>query len=210
MNFLKMYTGQATLMDKIESKHPANGEERTAMKFVGMLTEFSECINEHRGFKFWSDNRKANTFERVNCPKCEKKGYYRGNPPKDDKKGVHGLGNHWYFCDTCAGYLVVDKNPLLEEYNDGIHWLLEFGIDNEFYITENYTLLCEEETVEDQFIETIALAIEFYRKPEFATYSNLFAAYLGLGNLLGFSTDQIEKAYFEKNEINMNRQETGY
>ena len=161
MNFLKMYTGQATLMQKIEEKHPANGEDRSTMKFVGMLTEFAECINEHREFKFWSDNRKP-------------------------------------------------TESLLEEFNDGIHWLLELGIDNEFYVTENYTLICEEGTVAGQFIAVLDQAIYFIKNQNYQSYANLFAAYLGLGNLMGFSTDQIEKAYFLKNEINMNRQETGY
>jgi len=161
MNFLKMYTGQATLMAKIEERNPANGEDRSAMKFVGMLTEFAECINEHRGFKFWSADREP-------------------------------------------------RKPLLEEYNDGIHWLLEFGIDNDFYVTENYTLICEEETVEQQFIEVITLAIEFYKNKSMQNYANLFYAYLGLGNLMGFSTDQIEAGFFEKNKINMERQANGY
>lgn len=156
-----MYTIQATLIDTIEDKHPANGEDRSAKKFLGMLTEIAECANESRCFKFWSDNQKA-------------------------------------------------SKELLEEYVDGVHWLLEHGIIHEKYITENYTLINEKEDISEQFIGVFDLALQFWKFPSFEHYSALFAAYLGLGNLLGFSTDQIETAYFEKNEINMNRQENGY
>jgi dimeric dUTPase (all-alpha-NTP-PPase superfamily) len=38
----------------------------------------------------------------------------------------------------------------------------------------------------------------------------LFAAYLNLGEMLGFTEEQIEQAYFEKNKINHQRQEVGY
>jgi dimeric dUTPase (all-alpha-NTP-PPase superfamily) len=41
-------------------------------------------------------------------------------------------------------------------------------------------------------------------------YDDLFGNFINLGKLLGFTWDQVEKAYFEKNAINHQRQESGY
>jgi dimeric dUTPase (all-alpha-NTP-PPase superfamily) len=161
MDLTKMYDIQKQLMEKIDKKHPAEGEDRSAKKFVGMLTEFAECINEHRGFKFWSNDQAA-------------------------------------------------REELLEEYVDGIHWILEHGIDYGFRVEQNYTLINESENIELQFIECIYWAVKFFKKPMYTNYSVLFAAYLGLGNMFGFSTDLIESAYMEKNIKNVERQENGY
>ncbi|AKU43399.1 dUTPase [Bacillus phage Silence] len=161
MDLTKMYDIQKGLMAKIDKKHPADGEDRSAKKFVGMLTEFAECINEHRGFKFWSNDQEP-------------------------------------------------REELLEEYVDGIHWILEHGIDYGFRVEQNYTLINEIENIEIQFIECIYWAVTFFKNPTDQNYSVLFAAYLGLGNMFGFSTDLIESAYMEKNEINHNRQDNSY
>lgn len=34
--------------------------------------------------------------------------------------------------------------------------------------------------------------------------------YIGLGEMLGFTWDQIEEAYYAKNKVNHERQNTGY
>jgi dimeric dUTPase (all-alpha-NTP-PPase superfamily) len=38
----------------------------------------------------------------------------------------------------------------------------------------------------------------------------LFERFIELGEHLGFTWDEIEQAYFTKNQINVQRQETGY
>jgi dimeric dUTPase (all-alpha-NTP-PPase superfamily) len=107
----------------------------------------------------------------------------------------------------------TDQKPrpsLKEEYVDGIHWLLEYGLDHNFRVTENYTIINENDDVTEQFLHIFYLASELWFRSEEVRYHNLFAAYLGLGNLFGYSTDEIEAAYYEKNEKNMKRQEEGY
>jgi dimeric dUTPase (all-alpha-NTP-PPase superfamily) len=107
----------------------------------------------------------------------------------------------------------TDQKPrpeLKEEYVDGIHWLLEYGLDYGYRVTENYTIVNEHDDVTEQFLHIFYLASELWFKPEDVRYSNLFAAYLGLGSLLGYSTDEIEEAYFSKCRKNFERQENGY
>jgi dimeric dUTPase (all-alpha-NTP-PPase superfamily) len=41
-------------------------------------------------------------------------------------------------------------------------------------------------------------------------YDLIFSGFLGLGQMLGFTWEQIEAAYLQKNAINHERQESGY
>jgi dimeric dUTPase (all-alpha-NTP-PPase superfamily) len=43
-----------------------------------------------------------------------------------------------------------------------------------------------------------------------SSFQKVFAAYLHLGELLGFSAMDVEKAYVSKNEVNYERQKQGY
>lgn len=38
----------------------------------------------------------------------------------------------------------------------------------------------------------------------------LLSHYLGLGEMLGFKLEEIERAYIEKNQVNHQRQDNGY
>jgi len=215
MNLTKLFEMQRVLDQRIIDKHPElKGQDNLDWKVLALQVELGECANEHRGFKKWSNDQEPRTFKRVGCPDCMKKGYYRGNPPKDEEKGAHGLGNHWYFCDTCAGYLVVDKNPLLEEYVDCLHFVLTMGIELGFTDIEIWSI--QEEGNTSQFLkcfEAINSLYLVYRVDGQVTkeiYENLFGTFVELGEILGFTWEQIEQAYFEKNKINHTRQEQGY
>ncbi|MCU7712453.1 dUTP diphosphatase [Priestia sp. JV24] len=215
MNLTKLFDMQRVLDQRIMDKHPElKGQDNLDWKVLALQVELGECANEHRGFKKWSNDQEPRTFKRLNCPDCMKKGYYRGNPPKDEEKGDHGLGNHWYFCDTCAGYLVVDKNPLLEEYVDCLHFVLTIGIELGFTDIEIWSI--QEEGNTSQFLkcfEAINSLYLVYRVDGQVTkeiYENLFGTFVELGEMLGFTWEQIEQAYFEKNKINHTRQEQGY
>ena len=130
MNLSNIFNKQIALDAHITEKHPVKeNEDRLAKKILALQVELGELANEWRGFKYWSNDQKPRTWKRIKCPSCEKKGYVRGNPPVDPIKGKHSLGNHWYHCDDCAGFLVVDKNPLIEEYVDCLHFIVSIGIE---------------------------------------------------------------------------------
>jgi dimeric dUTPase (all-alpha-NTP-PPase superfamily) len=101
-------------------------------------------------------------------------------------------------------------NPLLEEYVDGLHFVLELGLELNFntdlflYSTEQY------DDVNAQFIWIHNTVTEVYMYGTEEKYELLLGEYLGLGEMLGFTWEQIEQAYFEKNKINHQRQEVGY
>ena len=129
---------------------------------------------------------------------------------KDQKPRTYGVKG--------VGYGTATYNPLLEEYADGLHFVLEIGI--ELGINPHSHFL--------QFnrIESIDTPVKAYhwinRKIShifwnheygfdwFADYIELFQSYLRLGELLGFAWEQVEESYFTKNQINHSRQENGY
>ncbi|HDR4520617.1 TPA: dUTP diphosphatase [Bacillus cereus] len=208
MNINKLFEMQAKFDERVLHDKVLTREETFNLRILAFIDEVAECMKEWRVFKFWSNDRKPRTFSRESCPDCKEKGYTRGNPPIDEKLGIHGLGNHWYYCEKCAGYLVIDKNPLLEEYVDGLHFAISLCIDMDVKITLPVSIRCCDVT--EQFLEIYALAVKLKDDPTAYNADILLSHYLGLGEMLGFKLDEIECAYIEKNKVNHDRQNNGY
>ena len=98
------------------------------------------------------------------------------------------------------------KNPLLEEYVDCLHFILSIGLDIQVRIPKEVISRVEEDTI-TQFIDTITQASISYAETQWEWLLSLF---LGLGEQLGFTWEEVEQAYFQKNKINHERQENGY
>lgn len=212
MNLTELFETQAALDEHIMQEHPVlQGQNNLDWKLLALQVEIGECANEWSGFKKWSKNQKPRTWDRIHCPSCEKKGYYRGNSPVDEVKGRHGLGNHWYYCPDCAGYLVVDKNPLLEEYVDCLHFILSIGL--EISVKEELDwddITTNESYITHQFLEITARILELDQWENKDSWEELFEEFYLLGKMLGFTWEQVEEAYFKKNKINHDLQESGY
>lgn len=104
----------------------------------------------------------------------------------------------------------ISKPTLLEEVVDVYHFILEHGIIHGFYVEENYTLFHEVEDPTLHFLSLIESAIQFFKKPREEEYRVMFAAFLGLVHILGFSEDDLDTAYRAKNQENLRRLENGY
>jgi dimeric dUTPase (all-alpha-NTP-PPase superfamily) len=98
-------------------------------------------------------------------------------------------------------------NPLLEEYVDCLHFILELGL--ELHVAEPWNPQYEEDITE-QFRTLFyhVSMINSYNGHD--SYEYTVSYFLGLGEMLGFTGEEIEQAYFAKNKINHVRQETGY
>ncbi|MBT2735155.1 dUTP diphosphatase [Bacillus sp. ISL-7] len=159
-----------------------NEPDRFNKLILALLVELGECANEWRGFKFWSVNQLPHTSAvRVPCMMEEDKEFY---------------------------------NPLLEEYVDKLHFILEIGL--EFNFTDIDVLSVKEKDITIQYIECTGRAYNLYfhnrvtgEVPK-VMYEHLFSVFIGLGEMLGFTWEQIEQAYLEKNRENHRRQEVGY
>lgn len=186
MNLKKLFETQKILRDRIKYE----GEDRFEKLILALLVELGECANEWQGFKFWKRNSKPRT--RV-------------------KKEIGSDLDGW----------TVHKmtNPLLEEYVDGLHFVMEIGIEIadeiQFDVSDYFSDIKSEINGKQQKSKN---TVEQFNYIFYLTttsgydfcFEYLFAAYYHLGEMLGFTWEEIEQAYYEKNKINHQRQEDGY
>lgn len=103
------------------------------------------------------------------------------------------------------------KDIILEEFVDGVHFILSLGIECGFEyigsITPNRTT---EANTSNQFLSIYESVQKFRSSRGQSDYVHLFESYLTLAELLGLNDAQIEQAYIKKNEVNYERQQKGY
>lgn len=189
MNLKNLFKKQAELDARIYAEHPVqDGEDRLAKKILALQVELGELANEWRGFKFWSS---------------------RQEPVTKDLRVVDYKESGEAILET--------YNPLLEEYVDCLHFILNIGLDlktTDVVIDCDYTGINATETFIIAFETTVELANairEGNKSYIYQVYEELFNLFVGLGEkYLGFDWNQIKQAYFDKNNINHQRQESGY
>lgn len=103
----------------------------------------------------------------------------------------------------------ADRDVILEEYVDGLHFVISLGIELG-YDYEPTDLQAATGSLTERFTALLALTAVFGQRREADAYRELFDAIWGLGSGLGFTAAEIEAAYLAKNEVNHRRQEQGY
>jgi dimeric dUTPase (all-alpha-NTP-PPase superfamily) len=105
-------------------------------------------------------------------------------------------------------------NPLLEEYVDGLHFVLEIGIEvmqEDVKPILNRIRLGDSITKKFNAIYGLAAKLDVvFMLLDTSIYEQFLTEYVELGEDLGFTWEEIEQAYFAKNKINHVRQATGY
>lgn len=184
MNLTKLFQLQRQLDEYIEQKHPRQeGEDRLVKKILALMVELGELANEWRGFKFWSENQVPRTRVLVNRT--------------TDDIGFKNIGPEHI------------KNPLLEEYVDCLHFLLSIGLESEIgTFTGDELMPIKMGAIEIQFITLFKVTVTFLEDINY--YPDMWELFLGLGEMLGFTWEQIEEAYLQKNAENHARQNRGY
>jgi dimeric dUTPase (all-alpha-NTP-PPase superfamily) len=207
LNLNELFELQAKLDAHIEKEHPRQpGEDRLAKKILALQVELGELANEWRGFKYWSNNQEPNIRY---CHACNGQGYFDTGLIEDGMPYTEGCG----YCEETG----IEENPLLEEYVDCLHFLLSIGLELEttnIVIDSDYTGADTTETFIFAFETVIELANSIRdgnKSYIYQVYEELFNLFVGLGEkYLGFTWEQVEKAYLDKNKINHERQESGY
>jgi len=105
-----------------------------------------------------------------------------------------------------------EKAVILEEYVDGLHFVLSIGLDlgiTEIELPNDVEL---HEKMDKIGLNELFLSLYQWGSKSLSTkeFQTLFDTFLGLGKKLNFSFEEIETAYLEKNAINHERQDTGY
>lgn len=189
MNLEKLFEMQRKLDERIEQEHPRQeGEDRLAKKILALQVELGELANEWRGFKYWSNDQEARTktYKSKLSPSGE---FYRG---------------------------IYEANPLLEEYVDCLHFILSIGLDLRMdEVADELDFEYAGRDIIDCFVDLNSDITDLYyirENDDLNSYlhESLFSKFIRLGELLGFTWEQVEQAYMKKNAVNFERQENGY
>ncbi|GLY11386.1 dUTP diphosphatase [Pseudobacillus badius] len=213
MNLTKLFEMQKVLDERIMDEHPElRGQNNLDWKVLALQVELGECANEWRGFKKWSKNQKPNIVS------VQLKDAFKG------RKVVQGFrqgGTRRLIIDDVeVPFSEIDeyydiKNPLLEEYVDCLHFILSIGLELKAEKLVVWSVQ-ESESIIDMFnrvfmqISVIQSCIESRATIMQTHYSILVDLFVELGEMLGFTWEQIEEAYMNKNAVNHARQENGY
>lgn len=104
------------------------------------------------------------------------------------------------------------REVILEEYVDGVHFILSLGLSLQYTDIERKTIKTIEKKANavEAFQTVFDQVTRFNQDKSYAQYKKLFSDYLALGRTLGFEAEEIEAAYLQKNEVNHRRQDEGY
>ena len=202
MNLDKLVNVPQKLDERIIKEKGLEGEDLLPKKILALQVELGELANEWRGFKFWSQDQEPRNGGKCNCDD----GYvdvYMGHGVVEQK-----------LCERCEGTYEV-PNTLLGEYADCLHFFLSIGThsniktDTEFIKTGNRDVMILFAKINRYVAE---MWWEYHDKTDEVWIKWLFGFrdFLRLGEVLGFTPEQIEQAYLEKNQVNHERQESGY
>ncbi len=206
MNLNSLFKKQQELDKHIVKEKGLEGQDLLDKKILALQVELGELANEWRGFKFWSEDQEPNRIGYIDCDVCT------------DQPGRHEIIYESEIlsapCPKCEGYAeVYVGNRLLEEYVDNFHFILSIGNDLNLYKYECVELIDLTGDITAQF-NTVFQLIGNWKKESLLMnndfYFEVVNEFLCLGKMLGFTWEQIEAAYYEKNEINHARQENGY
>lgn len=197
MNLTKLFEMQRELDARIEQEHPRQeGEDRLAKKILALQVELGELCNCWRGFKFWSHDQEPRRGGDCFCDE----GYvnvYMGYGVVEQE-----------LCAICNG-TCQKPDPLLEEYVDCLHFILSIGLELGFEKQTAHSFK-NGNSILGQFHSIYSELSSLYYHRQMYNYQRTLNLIIGLGELLGFTWDEIEQAYIRKNQINHDRQNNSY
>lgn len=196
MNLSKLFEMQKALDERIIKEKGLEGQNLLPMKILALQVELGECANEWRGFKFWSkDQRPRQKAYKGKCDRCQ---------------GFGKIGPMLEPCDAGCFQGLSPFNPLLEEYVDCLHFILSIGLEIDADEWCDDVVPAQRESITDQFIRLLTKCGDFSQFKTNGNYEMIIDYFFGLGEMLGFTEEQIEQAYLNKNAINHERQANGY
>lgn len=205
MNFKKLQEMQQALDDAIlKEKSEMTAEERFEKTLVALSVEIAELANTAELFKFWKEN----------------KGKVDGKRFRTDvdysRKQIIG----YYDYNNGAAYQIpfeqAHKLTLVEEASDCLHFILSLA--NQLEIELNNPFIRSSGISKELFYIRVKHSItncfyNYFRKDFGFCQNNLekvtfyFMDYI---DSLGIDTQELEQAYYDKNEINYQRLREGY
>ncbi|MED3439250.1 dUTP diphosphatase [Bacillus subtilis] len=223
MNLEKMFEMQKALDERIIKEKGLEGQDLLPNTYVALDTELAEFANEGRWFKHWSKNQKPRMKIEHFCPTCDGTGDENYQMNLDSL--LEGRGAEPYSkCQDCNGSgKIGESNPLLTEFVDCLHFFLSIAINKGW---EDATSIPEEAFSEMRkngfegglsgvFLEMKWMLLNSYmtkdKRHKKTSFTVAWGLFLSIGTIgFGFTLEQIEAAYMEKNAVNHQRQQEGY
>ena len=102
-----------------------------------------------------------------------------------------------------------EKDVVLDEYADGVHFFLSLGI---IILSPkmDYEINKPDNDLTAQFLKIYQEISEFRLNPTEEKYEKAFTSFFNLLPLLGYKADDLVEAYYKKLGTNYHRQETNY
>jgi len=108
---------------------------------------------------------------------------------------------------------IPNRNKILEEYVDCIHFCLSLAYDYEIdltYTTKSKTKRYKPKSLNQHYKTLIELHSNTLLNPTKTTYKNFISHIVNLGRFFNFTEEEVINAYMEKNKINYERQKENY
>ncbi|MBM7578897.1 dUTP diphosphatase [Jeotgalibacillus terrae] len=102
-----------------------------------------------------------------------------------------------------------EKSIILEEYVDGIHFLLSIGLEKDFRFSGSADEKGSQ-SLTDLFIAFNRCISAFELDQTKDHYIQMWHVYLAIGEKLSFSAQDTIQAYIQKNKVNVERQKKEY
>lgn len=102
-----------------------------------------------------------------------------------------------------------DKEVVLDEFADGLHFILSLGIDKG-YIIDSISINDDETSLTETYLNTYELISIFKHTQSFMDYVKMFESYLKLLIKVGYTWEEAHEAYLKKLQVNHQRQENNY
>ena len=103
-----------------------------------------------------------------------------------------------------------EREVILEEYVDSIHFLLSLGIEKKLDYLEVWPQSNLKQEITEIFLMTNSAILDFLINPSENRYEKVWIMYGAIAEILGFSSEDVLNAYISKNETNYERQKNGY
>ncbi|MCT8977558.1 dUTP diphosphatase [Clostridium sp. CX1] len=103
-----------------------------------------------------------------------------------------------------------NKEVILEEYVDCLHFILTLGLEKGFTDVQLDNKEPIQYDVTSQFLNLYIDINDFVTCSSRDQYITLFEDFITLGKMLSFMPSEIEEAYYKKNDVNHKRQVEGY
>lgn len=104
-----------------------------------------------------------------------------------------------------------EKKVILEEFVDGIHFILSLGLEFGFHKQLHHLSEASPKgNINEQFLQVFKAVSHFRETKGFSDYVKVLENYLQLAAMLDITYEEMEQAYIEKNKVNYERQQNSY